>query len=110
LRRHPEARWRLQKHEPAELAQTQQRLLREYSQLVKPGGRLVYATCSFSPTENDKVIDRFLAEQPGWIEVTASDILSRVRAEQLGDGKRLRVLPHTHDTDGFFAAVLRKQP
>lgn len=109
LRRHPEARWRIGAHEVAELAAEQLRLLSIYQRFVKPGGRLVYATCSLSPTENEEVVARFVAAHPEWVVVTSADVLSRARAEAIGDGTYLRVLPHTHGTDGFFAAVLRRQ-
>ncbi len=108
LRRHPEARWRIGAHEVAELAAEQLRLLSIYQRFVKPGGRLVYATCSLSATENEEVVARFIAAHPEWVVVTAADVLSRARAEQIGDGTYLRVLPHSHGTDGFFAAVLRR--
>lgn len=109
LRRHPEARWRIQPHEVEALATEQLRLLSLYAQLTRPGGRVIYATCSLSRRENDDVVDRFLAQSDGaYVEVTAADILSRARAEQIGDGRRLRVMPHSHNTDGFFAAVLRR--
>ncbi len=110
LRRNPEARWRLQPSDLDELPPLQRAILERYAPLVAPGGRLVYATCTVDAAENDAVVDGFLAAHPEFVAVPAKEILGRARAEQLGDGLRLRVLPHVHDSDGFFAAVLRRNP
>jgi 16S rRNA (cytosine967-C5)-methyltransferase len=109
LRRNPEARWRLSEADLDELPHVQRSILDRYAPLVAPGGRLVYATCTVAAAENDAVVDRFLAAHDGFVEVPLKEILGRARAESIGDGKRLRLLPHVHDTDGFFAAVLRRE-
>src|SRR5262249_54579247 len=109
LRRNPEARWRLQPADLAELPLRQRAILERYAPLVAPGGRLVYATCTVDAAENDGVVDAFLAAHPAFVEVPAKEILGRARAEAIGDGVRLRLWPHVHDTDGFFAAVLRRR-
>ncbi|MDB4965670.1 MAG: hypothetical protein JWN44_1359 [Myxococcales bacterium] len=108
LRRNPEARWRLEPADLDELPQKQGAILDRYARLVADGGRLVYATCTVARAENDAIIDAFLATHPSFVEVPAKEILGKARAEQIGDGQRLRLLPHIHDTDGFFAAVLRR--
>lgn len=108
LRRNPEARWRLTPADLDELPARQRGILERYAPLVAPGGRLVYATCTVTARENDAVVDAFVAAHPSFIEVPAKEILGRARAEAIGDGVRLRLLPHVHDTDGFFAAVLRR--
>jgi 16S rRNA (cytosine967-C5)-methyltransferase len=109
LRRNPEARWRLQADELDELARAQRRILETYAPLVAQGGRLVYATCSVLHSENDAVFDAFLAAHPTFEPVAAKEILGGERALAIGDGARLRLLPHVHDTDGFFAAVARRR-
>lgn len=109
LRRNPEARWRLQPADLDELPTLQRAILERYAPLVAPGGRLVYATCTVERAENDAVVDGFLAAHPAFVEVPAKEILGRARAEAIGDGTRLRLFPHVHDTDGFFAAVLRRR-
>lgn len=109
LRRNPEARWRLQPSDLDELPPLQRAILERYAPLVAPGGRLIYATCTVDAAENDAVVDAFLAAHPEFVSVPAKEILGRARAEQIGDGLRLRLLPHVHDTDGFFAAVLRRK-
>lgn len=105
FRRHPDARWRLRISDLAVMATIQRALLRSAATVVKPGGLLVYSTCSLEPEENDEQIDRFLAEHPGW----------RIDAPPEGtvpgavlDAGRLRVLPQRHGTDGAFAARLRR--
>ena len=72
------------------------------------GGRLIYATCSVVEDENERVVTRFLAERDDFVRVPAKEIWGKPRAEAAGDGLSLRLYPHTHDTDGFFAAVLRR--
>ena len=109
LRRNPEARWRLQPADLDELPARQRAILDRYARLCAVGGRLIYATCTVDAAENDAVVDGFLAAQPGFVEMPAKEILGRARAEAIGDGVRLRLLPHVHDTDGFFAAVLRRK-
>ena len=109
LRRNPEARWRLQPSDLDELPPLQRAILERYARLVAPGGRLIYATCTVDAAENDAVVDGFLAAHPEFVAVSAKEILGRARAEQIGDGERLRLFPHVHGTDGFFAAVLRRK-
>ena len=72
---------------------------------MKPGGRLVYATCSILPEENEAIVERFLAAHPMFRVEDASGIL---RSHDIGldTGRYFRVFPHTHGMDGFFAAVL----
>ena len=109
LRRNPEARWRLQPADLDELPPLQRAILERYAPLVAPGGRLIYATCTVDRAENDAVVDGFLAAHPAFVEVPAKEILGRARALEIGDGTRLRLLPHVHDSDGFFAAVMRRK-
>ena len=95
---------------PAELAALTERqaaILAAASRLLKPAGRLVYATCSFLPQENDDVVDAFLARHPDFAPLDAAEILSR-QGIVVDSGARLRLLPHRHGTDGFYAAVLQR--
>jgi 16S rRNA (cytosine967-C5)-methyltransferase len=108
LRRNPEARWRLSPSDLDDLPARQRAILERYAPLVAPGGRLIYATCTVDAAENDAIVDAFAKAHAEFVEVPAKEILGRARAEQIGDGLRLRLLPHVHDTDGFFAAVLRR--
>ncbi|HEY0711613.1 MAG TPA: SAM-dependent methyltransferase, partial [Polyangia bacterium] len=68
----------------------------------------IYATCTTLASENERVIERFLAERPDFAPFPLKDIFGKPRAESLGDGMNLRLWPHKHDTDGFFTAVLRR--
>jgi 16S rRNA (cytosine967-C5)-methyltransferase len=106
-RRNPDLKWRQRETDVAELAAKQARILAAAATLVKPGGRLVYATCSVLPDENDAIVDGFLASTAGFVEVDATAELARLSIA-LDTGPRLRVLPHRHGTDGFFAAILER--
>ena len=108
LRRNPEARWRLTSKSVDAYPTDQLSLLVTYAPLVAVGGRLVYSTCSVLREENDAVVERFLLERPEFVVMPLKEIWGKARAAELGDGKFLRLLPHIHDTDGFFAAVLRR--
>jgi 16S rRNA (cytosine967-C5)-methyltransferase len=108
LRRNPEARWRLTRATVASFPARQLGLLVTYAPLVAVGGRLIYATCTVARAENEKVVERFLAERDDFVPVPVKEIWGRERAERLGDGMTLRLSPNRHDTDGFFAAVLRR--
>jgi 16S rRNA (cytosine967-C5)-methyltransferase len=109
LRRNPEARWRLDPREVAAFPARQLALLVAYAPLVAPGGRLVYATCTVLGDENERVVERFLEEAPGFEPVALKELWGKERAAQVGDGVTLRLWPHRHDTDGFFCAVLRRR-
>jgi 16S rRNA (cytosine967-C5)-methyltransferase len=108
LRRNPEARWRLTPQAVRAFPARQVALLVTYAPLCAVGGRLVYATCTLAEDENDRVVERFLAERDDFARVPVKEIWGRARAEALGDGLTLRLHPDQHDTDGFFAAVLRR--
>jgi 16S rRNA (cytosine967-C5)-methyltransferase len=108
LRRNPEARWRLTPKVVDTFPARQLGLLIDYAPLVAVGGRLIYATCTVLASENERVVERFLAERPDFAPFPLKEIFGRERAEGLGDGITLRLFPHKHETDGFFAAVLRR--
>jgi 16S rRNA (cytosine967-C5)-methyltransferase len=108
LRRNPDLKWRQTEQGVAELARKQRDILAGAARLVKPGGRLVYATCSILPEENEAVVESFLAAHPEFARVSAGEILARQQIP-LECGEELRLLPHIHDTDGFYAAVLERR-
>ena len=106
FRRHPDARWRLKVSDLAVMAATQRAILRSAATVVKPGGLLVYSTCSLEPEENDEQVESFLAAHPDF--VLEPPPTNSVAAEVLSAG-RLRVLPQAHGVDGAFAARLRRK-
>jgi 16S rRNA (cytosine967-C5)-methyltransferase len=75
---------------------------------VKPGGRLVYATCSLLEQENEAVVAAFSAAQPEFEEVSCEKLLEAQRIA-LTSGKYLKLFPHRHGTDAFFAAVFERR-
>ncbi len=105
FRRHPDARWRLKVSDLAVMAALQKSILRAAADCVKPGGVLVYSTCSLEPEENDQQIEHFLNEHPGWRLDPPPEGVVPSGVLDLGV---LRVLPHRHGTDGAFAARLRR--
>ena len=107
LRRHPDARWRLKTSDLAVMAALQRDILRAVASSVKPGGLLVYSTCSLETEENDTQIERFLTEHRDFrLEPPPEGAV----AAAVLDAGRLRVLPQRHGTDGAFAARLRRLP
>lgn len=107
LRRNPDLKWRQTPEGVAELARKQHDILKGASRLVKKGGRLVYATCSILPEENEAIVADFLAAHPDFRQISAQDILA-AQGIALACGSMLLLAPHTHGTDGFFAAVLER--
>ena len=107
LRRNPDLKWRQDEGSVAELALKQAAILEAAARLVRPGGRVVYATCSLLAAENEAIVDAFLAAHPEFNLTPVAGVLARHGVELTGDF--LRLLPHRHHTDGFFAAVLDKK-
>ncbi|HUL41667.1 MAG TPA: RsmB/NOP family class I SAM-dependent RNA methyltransferase [Burkholderiales bacterium] len=107
LRRNPDLKWRQSSQGIAELKQKQALILESAAGLLKPGGRLVYATCSILPDENEEIVDSFLKQQPQFRQLDCGGILAQ-ESIALDTGAFLRLLPHSHQTDGFFAAVMQK--
>jgi 16S rRNA (cytosine967-C5)-methyltransferase len=105
FRRHPDARWRLKISDLSVMGALQASILRAAAQVVKPGGLIVYSTCSLEPEENERQIEDFLSRNPDWkLEAPPS---GTVPPETIDKGF-LRVLPQVHGTDGAFAARLRR--
>jgi 16S rRNA (cytosine967-C5)-methyltransferase len=109
LRRKPDIRWRIAEADLERLPREQEALAASAMELVAPGGRLVYATCTLCAAENEKVVERLLA-RGGFEVVKVKEILGAERAAKISDasGTFLETFPHTCGTDGFFAAVLRR--
>lgn len=108
LRRNPDLKWR---HDPgavAEMAAKQRRILAAAARLVKPGGRVVYATCSILSEENEAVVEEFAASHPEFAPLSCAELLAAQRIA-LATGAQLRLWPHLHGTDGFFAAAFERR-
>ena len=110
LRRNPEIKWRQLPEHIAELAVKQTNILAGASRMVKPGGRLVYATCSVLAAENQDIARAFLAANSDFNLVRADEVLKQAGIEIADSGGEFLVLrPHKHGTDGFFAAVMERK-
>jgi 16S rRNA (cytosine967-C5)-methyltransferase len=107
LRRNPDLKFRQSPDSLAELTQKQAAILASASRLLKRGGRLVYATCSILPEENQNIVQAFLAAHPDFILRPAGEILQQQKIP-LEAGDYLELRPQLHGTDGFFAAVLER--
>lgn len=110
-RRQPELRWRTTPERLAELVPLQDRLLAQAATHVKPGGRLVYATCSILARENEARVATFLGRNPGFKVLRADAVWreSAAGAPPPGMAEFFRASPFTTGTDGFFAAILRRE-
>ncbi|MDR0769690.1 MAG: RsmB/NOP family class I SAM-dependent RNA methyltransferase [Burkholderiales bacterium] len=106
LQRNPDLKWRYSETGLAELIAKQAAILAAAARLVKPGGRLVYATCSVLSAENETIVSQFLDAHTAFSLQSASEALVRAQVP-LDTGDTLKLLPHQHHTDGFFAAVLK---
>ncbi|MBN9331071.1 MAG: SAM-dependent methyltransferase [Comamonas sp. SCN 67-35] len=117
LRRNPDLKWRQSPESVQELTAKQAAILASAARLVKPGGRLIYATCSLLAEENEAIADAFSAAQPDFTPLPAGELLAQLKVPQAAslasggdDGQRhLRLWPHRHQTDGFFAAVWQRR-
>ena len=117
LRRNPDLKWRQSPGSVQETTVRQAAILQSAARLLKSGGRLVYATCSFLPEENEAIAQAFSAGHTEFVPVDAGGILSGLKVEgasSLCSGGQsgqayLRLWPHRHATDGFFAAIWEKK-
>ena len=117
LRRNPDLKWRQSPKSVEELTAKQTAILQSAARLVKSGGRLVYATCSVLPEENEAIAEAFSAANPDFEPQDAKSLLEALKVEGAEglcaggeDGTRyLRLWPHLHATDGFFAAVWNRK-
>ncbi len=106
FRRKPDARYRLSPEALEEHIARQKRLLSQFAALVKPGGRLIYGTCSVLRAENEDVVEDFLARHPDFQVKPVADELGPELGAQVSREGFLRLWPHLHGTDGFFGAIL----
>jgi len=109
-RRRPDAKWRLTPEAVDRRMEEQDRVLALGAPLVKPGGRLVYVTCSVLPQENEDRIAAFLEANSGWAVIPAHDVWQETLGGEppLRIGRYARLSPRLHQTDGFFIAILER--
>jgi 16S rRNA (cytosine967-C5)-methyltransferase len=109
LRRDPDIRWHRSEADLAVLASAQMRMLQHAAEVVEPGGRLVYATCSSEPEENEHVVDRFLAVSPHFTLEDAKDVHPSLPEPLIDARGHLRTTPHLHGLEAFFGAVMERR-
>jgi 16S rRNA (cytosine967-C5)-methyltransferase len=111
LRRNPDLKWRQNPKAIEELTAKQTAILQSAARLLKPGGRLVYATCSVLREENEAIAEAFSAANKEFSVLETGPLLTHLGVENAGKlcrGPYLRLWPYLHQTDGFFAAVWQK--
>ncbi|HZV81755.1 MAG TPA: 16S rRNA (cytosine(967)-C(5))-methyltransferase RsmB [Geobacteraceae bacterium] len=108
IHRNPEGKWWKEPTDPARLAVTQQTILGNAAERLKPGGVLLYSTCSTSLEENEQVVEKFLNDHRDFVIEPVSALLPRVADMETSRGF-FRSWPHRHGMDGFFAARLKKK-
>ena len=106
LRSHPEIKWRRQRKDVRRLSQVQRKILDQTCLLIKPGGIVLYSTCTLSRDENEGVVESFLAAHENF-QLDEVEPYLPASAQHMVSGRFFQALPHEHDTDGFFAARLR---
>ena len=107
-RRAPDLLWRLTEQQLEGYVTTQQNLLNRYADWVRPGGYLIYGTCSILPDENEDQITQFLSRRRDFERRPIAETLGDDLARQLGCTEYLQLFPHLHNTDGFFGSLLRR--
>lgn len=113
LRRNPDLKWRQSPEALGELTAKQAAILASAARLLKPGGRLLYATCSLLPAENEVIAAAFGAAHPDFRRLAVRELLENAKVPEAAslcsaDGQDLRLWPHRHGTDGFYAAAWEK--
>lgn len=113
-RRHPDAKWRLSEKSLHERREQQRTVLKKAAEYVKPGGKLIYVTCSLLPSENKEQVEAFMAQTTAFKPVSYKTARQQVSLEAEltsanGDETFLTLTPATHKTDGFFISILEKE-
>ncbi|MEK3982257.1 16S rRNA (cytosine(967)-C(5))-methyltransferase RsmB [Paenibacillus sp. FSL K6-3166] len=109
IRRKPDLKWRKQPEDVVSVASLQGQLLQSVSKLLKPGGVLVYSTCTTEQAENSEVVASFLKQNPEFTSITfASPLWDRLEGTALAEGEGIQILPHHYGSDGFYISKLQR--
>ncbi|HEY4613776.1 MAG TPA: RsmB/NOP family class I SAM-dependent RNA methyltransferase, partial [Bacteroidota bacterium] len=109
IRRNPGMKWSVTEETVRELSEKQGAILEQSAALVKPGGKLVYATCTVLREENEGVVEQFLSAHPEFAVADVSASVEKLKLSSAISGKYMRLQPHVHGTDGFFCAFLDRR-
>ncbi|XMB29064.1 16S rRNA (cytosine(967)-C(5))-methyltransferase RsmB [Paenibacillus sp. BR2-3] len=110
IRRKPDLKWRKEPEDVASIAALQRVLLESVSKLLKPGGVLVYSTCTTEQAENGDIVSSFLEQSPDFTAITfTSPLWDRLQDTALGIGEGIQILPHHYGSDGFYIARLQRR-
>jgi len=110
FRRNPEIRWRLNARDIPELAAKQNQILTQAAEMVRPGGRLLYSTCSLENDENEAVAAAFISENAEFDQLhLANPRISNGAADLANTTGAIRTWPHLHDVDGFFMIAFQRR-
>lgn len=107
IRRHPDIKWNRTRASLSELASQQRLLLNGFAPLIRPGGTMVYATCTLEPEETREIVEDFLSGHPGWHILPAGQVLPGSSATLVDENGFLVIFPSPGGPDGFFGAILR---
>ena len=106
--RYPDAKWNRTPEDISRLASIQKKMLNRASEILRPGGHLLYLTCTISKEENDSVIEDFLKNKTNFEQVHLGKIVPESQTELIDKNGFLRILPHLHNIEGFFGALMLK--
>ena len=109
IRRNPGMKWSVSPSMIDAMHAKQLSIVMFNARYVKPGGRLVYATCSLMRHENEDVVESFLASRHDFERVSPSPILERNNLANVTDNEYFKLYPHRHNTDGFFASIMKRK-
>jgi 16S rRNA (cytosine967-C5)-methyltransferase len=109
ISRHPDGKWNKKEEDIPRLAQLQKTILNRACSLLRPGGTLLYVTCTLSREENEEVVEACLTGNRDMVLKDLRDQAPLWARELIDDGGFLRTFPHLHHMDGFFGALLRKK-
>ncbi len=109
IRRNPGMKWSVTEETVQEVSEKQRHILSSIAGLVKPGGRIAYATCTLMEEENEAVVESFLEKQDDFNIVDPSSLVEKWNLTEACSGHFIKLMPHVHGTDGFFCAIMQRK-